>query len=215
MRRVFDMREELENIPGYLHDTEGMALYLFSKYSRGDIIEIGSFHGRSTTWIGRGLKERGTGKIYSIDPHMGITDKEFKGVDCPEERQRHKIEFNVEDPTAQSYEGFLETLKKYKIKDIVEIIRKTSEKAKEDLPSGLTASLIFVDGDHTYEGVKKDIELYLPMLGEDGVIAFHDFNQTFQGVFKAVTELISTGEYNTLQFNSLVLLTKNKSTKNK
>jgi hypothetical protein len=34
--------------------------------------------------------------------------------------------------------------------------------------------LIFIDGDHRYEGVKHDFETYRPLLSERGVILFHD-----------------------------------------
>jgi cephalosporin hydroxylase len=34
--------------------------------------------------------------------------------------------------------------------------------------------LIFIDGDHRYEGVAKDFELYRPLLSERGVVLFHD-----------------------------------------
>lgn len=34
--------------------------------------------------------------------------------------------------------------------------------------------LLFVDGDHTYEGVREDFETYRELLGGDGVVAFHD-----------------------------------------
>jgi predicted O-methyltransferase YrrM len=33
---------------------------------------------------------------------------------------------------------------------------------------------LFIDGDHTYEGVKQDFELYSPLVRKGGVIAFHD-----------------------------------------
>ena len=33
---------------------------------------------------------------------------------------------------------------------------------------------LFIDGDHTYEGVKKDFELYSPFVKKGGVIVFHD-----------------------------------------
>jgi len=33
---------------------------------------------------------------------------------------------------------------------------------------------LFVDGDHTYEGVKDDFETYSRLVAEDGVVAFHD-----------------------------------------
>ena len=33
---------------------------------------------------------------------------------------------------------------------------------------------LFIDGDHTYEGVKRDFELYSPLVRRGGIIAFHD-----------------------------------------
>jgi predicted O-methyltransferase YrrM len=39
---------------------------------------------------------------------------------------------------------------------------------------GAPLDFIFVDGDHSYEGVKRDAELYLPLLRHGGVAAFHD-----------------------------------------
>lgn len=34
--------------------------------------------------------------------------------------------------------------------------------------------LLFIDGDHTYEGVKKDFEMYNSLVRKGGIIAFHD-----------------------------------------
>jgi len=36
---------------------------------------------------------------------------------------------------------------------------------------------LFIDGDHSYEGVKKDFEIYSPLVKEGGIIAFHDIKQ--------------------------------------
>jgi len=33
---------------------------------------------------------------------------------------------------------------------------------------------LFIDWDHSYEGVKKDFEMYLPLVKEGGIVAFHD-----------------------------------------
>lgn len=33
---------------------------------------------------------------------------------------------------------------------------------------------LFIDGDHTYEGVKQDFEMYKKLVSDDGIIAFHD-----------------------------------------
>jgi predicted O-methyltransferase YrrM len=35
---------------------------------------------------------------------------------------------------------------------------------------------LFIDGDHTYEGVKKDFEMYSPLVKKGGAIAFHDIS---------------------------------------
>jgi predicted O-methyltransferase YrrM len=33
---------------------------------------------------------------------------------------------------------------------------------------------LFIDGDHTYEGVKRDWEMYSPLVRKGGLVAFHD-----------------------------------------
>lgn len=39
---------------------------------------------------------------------------------------------------------------------------------------GKPLDYLFIDGDHTYEGVKRDFELFAPLVRGGGVIAFHD-----------------------------------------
>lgn len=49
----------------------------------------------------------------------------------------------------------------------------TLEKTKR-LFAGSPIDLLFIDGDHTYEGVKKDWEMYSPLVRPGGMIVFHD-----------------------------------------
>lgn len=42
-------------------------------------------------------------------------------------------------------------------------------------PTGLMFDFMFIDGDHERAGVEFDIRLCLPMLGDGGIIAFHDY----------------------------------------
>lgn len=46
----------------------------------------------------------------------------------------------------------------------------------------------FIDANHTYEFVSRDIEAYLPKMKPGGVIAGHDYNFQHPGVIKAVNE---------------------------
>jgi predicted O-methyltransferase YrrM len=39
---------------------------------------------------------------------------------------------------------------------------------------GKNIDFSFIDGDHTYEGVKDDFEMYTPLVKSGGLVAFHD-----------------------------------------
>lgn len=60
-----------------LDDIEAEITYLLLRESRpGTVVEIGTFHGWSTTWILQALRDNGTGHLYSYD----ITDNVVRGV---------------------------------------------------------------------------------------------------------------------------------------
>jgi len=46
--------------------------------------------------------------------------------------------------------------------------------AVKDTLKGKPLDFLFIDGDHTYNGVKTDFELYAPLVRSGGIIAFHD-----------------------------------------
>ena len=47
------------------------------------------------------------------------------------------------------------------------------------LLSGQAVDFLFIDGDHTYEGVKKDWEMYSPFVRPGGLVAFHDIAKSY------------------------------------
>ena len=49
--------------------------------------------------------------------------------------------------------------------------------------------LLFIDGDHSYERVKTDVQSWLPKLKDGGIIVFHDYSWA-EGVKKVVDEYI-------------------------
>lgn len=49
--------------------------------------------------------------------------------------------------------------------------------------------MVLIDGDHSYEGVKADCANTLLKLKKNGLILFHDNNQKFPGVMKALQEV--------------------------
>ncbi|NJE12854.1 class I SAM-dependent methyltransferase [Thermococcus sp. LS2] len=44
----------------------------------------------------------------------------------------------------------------------------------EEILNGRKVDFLFIDGDHSYEGVKADFEMYSPLVADGGIIAFHD-----------------------------------------
>ncbi len=48
--------------------------------------------------------------------------------------------------------------------------------------------LLFIDGDHTYEGVQGDLQAWYPHMKDNGVILFHDADETGPGVVWAMAE---------------------------
>jgi cephalosporin hydroxylase len=56
----------------------------------------------------------------------------------------------------------------------------TAIKAKEIL-KGNKIDFLFIDGDHRYEAIKEDYNLYSSLVRQGGIIAFHDIGENEQG----------------------------------
>lgn len=53
---------------------------------------------------------------------------------------------------------------------------------------GSEINVLFIDGDHTYEGCKADINAWYPHMANKGVMLFHDADETSPGVVQAIEE---------------------------
>lgn len=60
-------------------------------------------------------------------------------------------------------------------------IKETSENAYYNffVPQDIKIDVLFIDGDHSYEGVKLDFELYSKLLSSKGVVLLHDTDQNY------------------------------------
>tara|TARA_R110000803_G_scaffold27700_1_gene64585 strand:+ start:845 stop:1366 length:522 start_codon:yes stop_codon:yes gene_type:complete len=103
--------------------------------------------------------------------------------------------------------GYQKILQLYGDKNNVTIVKSKSDKASE-LYDDEYFDYIYIDADHSYEGVKKDIQLWYPKVKKGGIMAGHDFDpnpldKNFEkyGVKKAVKEFfdnkfeLTTEEY--------------------
>jgi predicted O-methyltransferase YrrM len=115
-------------------------------------VEIGSARGKSACVIGLALKENGRGKLYAIDPHTSTAWNDGDSI--------------------ETYDLIRDHLKQVGVDDRVEIVRSYSDEVAQRWDKPI--DLLFLDGDHTYEGVKRDWERFMPHVAETGVIMFHD-----------------------------------------
>lgn len=96
-------------------------------------------------------------KLYMVDPY-----KTYK---------HHKVGHDQE-----FHDNMFNEMKRYMAPfgDKVIFIRKMSEKGAADIPDD-SLDFVYIDGNHWYDYVKKDIELFYPKIKSGGVIGGHDF----------------------------------------
>lgn len=74
-----------------------------------------------------------------------------------------------------------------KFSDKIVFIKKLSEDAVDNIPK---LDFCYIDANHSYKHVKKDIELYYPKIKKGGFIGGHDFHINDIGVIYAVLEFV-------------------------
>jgi len=141
----------------------------FSDPKELTMLEIGCYVGDSTEIFAQNFKY-----VYACDPwENGYDPKDAASYQHP----MAKVEAQFDDMKCK-YENI------YKHKE-------TSAKFYSELNNLETApyfDLVYIDGIHTYEGAKSDIQRFTPWIKPGGFLAGHDYQPRFPGVMKAVNE---------------------------
>jgi len=158
-------------IPGSVKTEELKQLEKLASQSKDIIVEIGSFQGRSTVGLAKGSKKGNKCQIYAIDKW---SNEKVNGTS------------NV----FISKESFLNNLKNSNVDNIVTPVHSTSNEAFKDWDKKI--GMLFIDGDHSYQGVKNDIR-WCDFVIPGGIIAFHDYlsPKYDNSVIRAVDEVKS------------------------
>ena len=158
---------DINTVKGFLDPIEGEALYLYAKqYVRNDpCLEIGSYCGKSSVYLGSAVKENGQ-KLYSIDHHKGSEEQQ------PGEEYFDSDLINAEGNGIDTLPFFLETIEKSKLDKFVIPIVSTSEEAYKDFT--LNFDMVFIDGGHSEKAAQKDYELWSQRITRGGLLAIHD-----------------------------------------
>jgi len=160
---------------GMMDERKCKFLYEIVMEYRGEktlIVEIGSYHGCSTTWLAVAGIRNGFRSFIAIDLFTGTPSWERK---------------------FDTYEAFMRRMRRNKLGNFVKPIRGDSREVIKNWENKIT--ILHIDGDHAYEAVKADIDNYIPYLEPQGIVIFDDYDSTHPDVKKAVHELLNTGNF--------------------
>ena len=184
------------SIPGMISPQSGQFLYTmcYMQQLKGDVVEIGSWQGRSTSFLARAVHNSQNGTFYAIDHFKGNVGKE---------------QFYVvgKNDLSDLENNFLSNMERVGLGDSVRLLNMPNEQAEQEI-GNINIRFLFIDGDHTKKGVKKDIELFFPKLTAGAIVVFDDFSQGFPGLVEAVDTLIAEREFSRIMTyrNTLVLV---------
>jgi predicted O-methyltransferase YrrM len=169
---LVDISKALE-INGWMNESTELPWLAEQAQKHYRIVEVGSWLGRST----RAMADNTSGVIYAVDTWKGtLGDENFP-------KEPHEGYFLDE---------FTKNLGDHLWNGTVRAMRMTSlEAATKFAGDGVTFDFIFLDAAHDYENIRNDILAWRPLLEKGGTLAGHDFDSFYDGLVRAVRELIS------------------------
>lgn len=161
---------------GELSPDEATLLYDLARTAvDGAIVEIGTFHGKSTVACALGTRAGHDLRVYAVDPFLPFT-----GV-CGGQ-------FGPADKT--------QLLRNLLLADVAEqvwLLHTTSVQAARGWRERI--ALLWIDGDHSYEAVRADVDAWMPFVRPGGLIAFHDARNPALGPYRVVEQLLADGTF--------------------
>lgn len=163
-----------ESLEGLLAIQETQFLYNLATTAHR-VVEIGSFRGKSCVLMLEGAKAAGNTSLHitCIDPH----------------EPTHFGSFTSDDNTA-----FEQTIAARNFTARVTHLRMRSSEAMPHFQASnhnTPIDILWVDGDHSYEGAKQDFADWAPLVKPGGIVAAHDtYRDRFPGVLRAWRETI-------------------------
>jgi predicted O-methyltransferase YrrM len=138
------------------------------------VVEVGSHRGRSAIAMAKVAKKNDSSRVYAVDPHLpftGVNGREFGPLD-------------------QEY--MYRAITEAGVGCYLFVVSLTSE-GVSNAWGDEEVDLVFLDGDHSAEGVNKDVSIWASKLRKDGFLAFHDSN--LEAVKSCVSKLVESGDW--------------------
>lgn len=155
---------------GFMPEDEGDALYaaamsLPREISGSPLLEVGSYCGRSTVWLGAAARELGT-VVFAVDHHQGSEENQA-GWDWHDT--------SLVDPRTgrlNTLPHFQRTITDAGLDDVVIAVVGESPTVAKHWTTPL--AFLFIDGGHGVEPARADYAGWTPHVVKGGLLAIHD-----------------------------------------
>ena len=167
MNHIYTLPEFGENWFSYPNLYKSMV----EKFSSGSkFVEVGSWKGKSAAYMA----------VEIINSKKKIT------LDCIDTWKGSSEHVNYEDIKLNNlYELFIKNTSS--LSSVINPIMMDSISASKKYEDN-SIDFVFIDANHSYDYVKKDIEAWFPKVKNGGVISGHDYHKNWPEVIKAVDE---------------------------
>lgn len=162
------LRAHAEAARGFMPPDEGLALYdaaVGVPLAGGPMLEIGSYCGKSSVYLGAAARERET-VLFALDHHRGSEENQ-PGWEWHEP--------DLVDPAV----GRIDTLPRFRRTVHDAGLEGTVVALVGDSPTvarhwRTPLALLFIDGGHGHEPAHRDYECWVPWVDDDGLLLIHD-----------------------------------------
>ena len=152
---------------GFLDDAEGLRLHELARAHAGlgPVVEIGSYCGKSSVYIGSAIREAG-GLLVCVDHHRGSEENQ------PGWEYHDSELVDPEVGRLDTLSWLRRTIHRAGLEDHVVVMVTGSQTAASlvDVPLGM----VFIDGGHTFEAAHADYEAWHGKIAPGGILAIHD-----------------------------------------
>ncbi len=169
----------MKGIDGWFSEDEGRWYARFAKsLEGGTFVEIGSWKGRSTSFVGPICNANRT-RLVCVDHWGGSRDTLA---------DRYEAALAIEDVQ----QTFLSNMRALGIE--VEVIAEPSAMAALRFATG-SVGRVFLDGSHDGPSVTEDLALWSARLAPDGILGGHDYDPKHPALCAAVDAFAAEGSW--------------------
>ena len=164
------LRDVASSAVGFMPVEEGDALYRAASEAAArrpglPLLEVGSYCGRSTVWLGAAARENGT-VIFAVDHHRGSEENQ------PGWEWHDESLVDPETGLMDTLPHFRRTIARAGLEDVVIAVVGASPTVARNWKAPL--AFLFIDGGHGVEPARLDYELWTPHVAPGGTLAIHD-----------------------------------------